>query len=263
MASCILASGRGCLPDIALRFLNAVALVRVFYVVPLIAPRPVQWDALDTLHLGVVRRLYGLPRSAGRTRSATTLADRPHPGGGWRDVPFTQCVAPHPSHVPHPRGTTPGWTTPRSSSLEHGPARIGDPGLEITTTVPSIRSKRNTPQCALHQETAAMIEERLADRVLLYTDGSVTADGSVAAACFAPFLGLHEKRRLPISASSTAAELAAIDLAENQLADFFPQSAPMVCDSRAALLTLARGERGAPHCAAARAAVRSDRAEWV
>ncbi|KAL3177784.1 hypothetical protein MRX96_038920 [Rhipicephalus microplus] len=64
MASCILASGRGCLPDIALRFLDAEASARVFYAVPLIALRPAQWDALDTLHRGVVRRLYGLPGSS-------------------------------------------------------------------------------------------------------------------------------------------------------------------------------------------------------
>ncbi|KAL3188308.1 hypothetical protein MRX96_003633 [Rhipicephalus microplus] len=31
--------------------------------VPLVALRPTQWDALDTLHHGIVRRLYGLPRS--------------------------------------------------------------------------------------------------------------------------------------------------------------------------------------------------------
>ncbi|KAL3208549.1 hypothetical protein MRX96_039010 [Rhipicephalus microplus] len=82
-----------------------------------------------------------------------------------------------------------------------------DPGLEINTTIPGIRSKKHTPWSALHQEAVATIEERLAGRVLLYTDGSVTADGSVAAACFAPSLGIRVKCRLPLSASSTAAEL--------------------------------------------------------
>ncbi|KAL3212270.1 hypothetical protein MRX96_036032 [Rhipicephalus microplus] len=65
MASRILANGGGCSPDIALRFFNAVASARVLYAVPLVALRPAQWDALDTLHRGVVRRrLYGLPRSS-------------------------------------------------------------------------------------------------------------------------------------------------------------------------------------------------------
>ncbi|KAH8009239.1 hypothetical protein HPB51_013428 [Rhipicephalus microplus] len=121
-----------------------------------------------------------------------------------------------------------------------------DRGLEIKTTIPGVRSKKHTPQSDLHQETVATTEERLAGRVLLYTDGSVTADGSAAATCFAPSLGLREKFRLPISASCNASELAAVDLAANQLVDFLPQSTAVVCDSRAALLTLARGERGGP-----------------
>ncbi|KAL3208366.1 hypothetical protein MRX96_039248 [Rhipicephalus microplus] len=182
MASCILASGRGCPPDIALRFLNAVASARVFYAVPLIGLRPAQWDALDTLHRGVVRLPYTACHA--RRRSAP-------PWQRLARCPFHSeyaALAPEPPYC--------GW-------LLIPPHQ--DPGLEITTTVPSIRSKRNTPQPALHQETAAMIEERLAGRVLLYTDGLVTADGSVAPTCFAPSLGLREKCQLPTSASSTAA----------------------------------------------------------
>ncbi|KAL3209998.1 hypothetical protein MRX96_037543 [Rhipicephalus microplus] len=245
MASCILASARSCSPDFALRFFNAIASARVLYAVPLVALRPAQWDALDTLHhegiralhCGVVRRLYGLPRSS---PIGPTLAEA---------------------------GETSLSLRARGSALRHIPRMLPipphqDPSLDITTTIPGIRSKGNTLQSALHQEALAMIEERLASRVLLYTDGSVAAGGSAAAACFASSLGLGEKCRLPISASSTAAELAVIDLAANQLAaDFLPQSAAMVCDSRAALLTLARGQRGAPRCATARAEVRSDCAE--
>ncbi|KAL3195249.1 hypothetical protein MRX96_015894 [Rhipicephalus microplus] len=51
-----------------------------------------------------------------------------------------------------------------------------DPGLETKTTIPGIRSKKHTPWSALDQEAVATIEERLAGRVLLYTDGSVPAD---------------------------------------------------------------------------------------
>ncbi|KAL3232057.1 hypothetical protein MRX96_048424 [Rhipicephalus microplus] len=85
--------------------------------------------------------------------------------------------------------------------------QMEDPGLEITTTVPSIRSKSNTPQTAPRQETAAMLEERLADRVLLYTDDYVTADvqrqplvsshpsASTRSAGFLSCPGYTEKRR--------------------------------------------------------------------
>ncbi|KAH8036070.1 hypothetical protein HPB51_017122 [Rhipicephalus microplus] len=64
MASCIHASGRGCSPDIALRLFNTVASAGFFYAVTLVALQPAQWDVLDTLHRGVVRRLYRLPRSS-------------------------------------------------------------------------------------------------------------------------------------------------------------------------------------------------------
>ncbi|KAL3182554.1 hypothetical protein MRX96_007228 [Rhipicephalus microplus] len=64
MSSCILAGGRSCSPDIALRLFYMVASVRVLYAVPLFTLRPAQQHALDTLHRGVVHRLYGLPRSS-------------------------------------------------------------------------------------------------------------------------------------------------------------------------------------------------------
>ncbi|KAH7998717.1 hypothetical protein HPB51_026385 [Rhipicephalus microplus] len=260
MASCILASGRGCSLDIALGFFNAVASARLLYAVPLVALRPAQWDTLDTLHRGVVRCLYGLPRSS---PIGPTLAEA---GETFLTSGERQCVAPHSPHVPHVRGTTParrlldrrhsgmGQRALEYAALVPDPLYCGllqipphqDPGLEIKTTISGIRSKKHTPKSALHQETVAMIEEQLAGRVLMYTNSSVTADGSAAATCFAPSLGLREKCRLPISASTAAAELAAIELAANQLVVFLPQSAAVVCDSRAALLTFVRGERGVP-----------------
>ncbi|KAH7971849.1 hypothetical protein HPB52_003472 [Rhipicephalus sanguineus] len=119
-----------------------------------------------------------------------------------------------------------------------------DRGLAISTIVPGVRCKKRTPQCAL-QETAAVIDEHLSGRVLVYTDGSVTAEGSAAAACVAPTLEVTGKCRLPFAASSTTAELAALDLADDILVEFLPPAAAVLCDSRAGLLALARGERGA------------------
>ncbi|KAL3217470.1 hypothetical protein MRX96_032357 [Rhipicephalus microplus] len=143
------------------------------------------------LHHGVVRRLYGLPRSslidhtraeAGETslslrvRRSTLrhfhcmyltpeggclvgrLFDRPHWGMGRRALEYAALV-------PEP---------PYCGLLQIPPHQI--PGLEIMTTVPRIRSERNTRQSALHLKTAAMLQELLVGQVLLYTDGSVTAD---------------------------------------------------------------------------------------
>ncbi|KAL3209947.1 hypothetical protein MRX96_037586 [Rhipicephalus microplus] len=149
--------------------------------------RPVQWAALDNLHRGVVRRLYGLPRTspigptlaeAGETslslrargsalrhihrmyltsegrRLAGRLLDRPRSGMGQRALEYTALV-------PDP---------PYCGLIPIPPHQY--PGLEINTTIPRIRSKKHTPWSALHQESVATIEERLAGRVLLYTDCS-------------------------------------------------------------------------------------------
>ncbi|KAL3188340.1 hypothetical protein MRX96_023008 [Rhipicephalus microplus] len=77
-------------------------------------------------------------------RLAGRLLDRPYSGMGQRALEY-------PALVPEPPYC--GW-------LPIPPHQ--DPGLEITTTIPSITLKRNTPLSALHQEALAMIEEWLA-----------------------------------------------------------------------------------------------------
>ncbi|KAL3214499.1 hypothetical protein MRX96_034887 [Rhipicephalus microplus] len=108
-----------------------------------------------------------------------------------------------------------------------------DPGLAISTTIPGVRAKRNTPQCVLQQETTAVIEQPLSGRLLIFTDDSVAADVTVAAACVVPALSLHGQCRLPFTASSTTAELAAIDLVADLIAELLPPTAVVLCDSRA------------------------------
>ncbi|XP_037515372.1 uncharacterized protein LOC119391795 [Rhipicephalus sanguineus] len=260
VASCVLAGGKGCSPVLALRLYNAVATARTLYSVQLVGLKPIQWESLDVVHRGAVRRIFALPRTspvgptlaetnqlplslrakAGALRHvhrmhqtqqgqqlAIRLLSRPNSGMGRHALEYAALVP----EMPHC-----GW-------LPIPPHR--DRGLEISTTVPGVRCKRRTPQCALQQETAAVIDGQLSGRVLLYTDGSVTTEGSAAAACIAPTLEVAGKCRLPIAASSTTAELAALDLAAEILAKFLPPAAAVLCDSRAALLALARGERGA------------------
>ncbi|KAL1479606.1 hypothetical protein MTO96_051719, partial [Rhipicephalus appendiculatus] len=92
MASTLLAGGKGCSPDLALRMYNAVATARTLYAVPLVALRPAQWDTLDTDHRSVVRRLFGLPRTSpvGPTLSEagqTSLSLRAKSGNPLRPLP--------------------------------------------------------------------------------------------------------------------------------------------------------------------------------
>ncbi|XP_049522641.1 uncharacterized protein LOC125945107 [Dermacentor silvarum] len=104
--------------------------------------------------------------------------------------------------------------------------------------------KRNTAACALRQETAAVIEEQLAGRVLVYTDGSVLRDGAASAACFAPELSAQSQCRVLHAVSSTQAELAAIDQAAKLLYQRQVARAAILTDSRAALCLLAREDHG-------------------
>ncbi|KAH8026760.1 hypothetical protein HPB51_024309 [Rhipicephalus microplus] len=116
--------------------------------------------------------------------------------------------------------------------------------LAISTIVPEICSKGHTPWAALLQETCTLIEERHSDHLRLYTDVSVNRDGSAAASSIIPALQGERKCRLPLPASSTTAELVELILAADQLAELLPPSTVIFPDSRAALLTLAKGENG-------------------
>ncbi|KAL3186268.1 hypothetical protein MRX96_027994 [Rhipicephalus microplus] len=116
--------------------------------------------------------------------------------------------------------------------------------LAISTRVLGIRSKGHTPRAALLQETCALIEERYSGHLHLYTDSSVKRHSSAAASSIYSVLRDERKYRLPFPASSTTAELTALNLADNQQAELLPPSAVVFTDSRAVLLTLAKNENG-------------------
>ncbi|KAH8018732.1 hypothetical protein HPB51_011364 [Rhipicephalus microplus] len=87
--------------------------------------------------------------------------------------------------------------------------------------------------------------EELAGRLIAYTDGSVIPDtGSATASCVMPALGWTASCRQPFAACSTAAETAGVHLEAGLLAAN-PPTCPVAlgCDSRAALLSLAKPER--------------------
>ncbi|XP_050037951.1 uncharacterized protein [Dermacentor andersoni] len=113
--------------------------------------------------------------------------------------------------------------------------------LDVNIAVPGVASKRQTAVCAMRQETASLLHERLAGRLLVYTDGSGTPDGSGAAAFTAQDISETRQCRPRFAASSAVAELAAIDLAADLLLQH-PNimSAAILTDSRAALCMLAR-----------------------
>ncbi|XP_037564908.1 uncharacterized protein LOC119444609 [Dermacentor silvarum] len=258
-ARTLLARGQGCSPTLALRLYNSVASARLLYGLPLADLSPAKWEALDMDHRAVVRQLLCLPhtspvgatlaeagetpislRAVGRAlghverlhRSShgQQLIDRfrslPNSGMGRRVVEFASLVGAGPSCA---------WLPPPPHRRRR---------LDIRITVPGVRGKRNTAACALRQETAAVIEEQLAGRVLVYTDGSVLRDGAASAACVAPELSAQFQCRVLCAVSSTHAELAAIDLAAELLLQLPVQRAAVLTDSRAALSILAGEDHG-------------------
>ncbi|KAH7969867.1 hypothetical protein HPB52_022388 [Rhipicephalus sanguineus] len=134
-----------------------VATARTLYSVQLVGLNPIQWESLDVVHRGAVRRIFALPRTspvgptlaetnqlplslrakAGALRHvhrmhqtqqgqqlAIRLLSRPNSGMGRHALEYAALVP----EMPHC-----GW-------LPIPPHR--DRGLEISTTVPGVRSGR-------------------------------------------------------------------------------------------------------------------------
>ncbi|KAL3195026.1 hypothetical protein MRX96_015984 [Rhipicephalus microplus] len=201
------------------------------------------------------------------------IADRSHPGGGRPNVPYVSCqkwcAASRSSNAPYTRGTMPDPSTPPSPAFGHEPvhlvvccARARTTLLRLATpaAAPGSRTsdhnhssqhsgeKEHAPVCpaTTNCRDDCGAARRPCPSFTPYNHVSDSVSRSAAAAGFVPSLGLRGKCDLPISASTTAAELAAIDLAANQLAHFLPRPVAVSCDSRTTLLPLARGEHGSP-----------------
>ncbi|KAK8767543.1 hypothetical protein V5799_005676, partial [Amblyomma americanum] len=121
------------------------------------------------------------------------------------------------------------------------------PALRIETTIPGVQSKQRTPHYAIRQETAQGVELDYASRVHLYTDGSVSQDGnSATAACTAPAIGITKQCRVRFFASSTTAEISALHLAADVIAETPGlKHVAILSDSRSALMQLQRPYRAA------------------
>ncbi|XP_037560898.2 uncharacterized protein LOC119440022 [Dermacentor silvarum] len=219
-ARTLLARGQGCSPTLALRLYNSVASARLLYGLPLADLSPAKWEALDTDHRAVVRQLLCLPHTspvgatlaeAGETPISLRAVGRAlgHVERLHRSSHGQQLIDRLIGFGPCP---TPAWGAASSSS-------------------PALRRP-------------AVIEEQLAGRVLVYTDGSVLRDGAASAACVAPELSAQFQCRVLCAVSSTHAELAAIDLAAELLLQLPVQRAAVLTDSRAALSILAGEDHG-------------------
>ncbi|XP_037505571.1 uncharacterized protein LOC119381893 [Rhipicephalus sanguineus] len=105
-------------------------------------------------------------------------------------------------------------------------------------------TKRRTPAAALQQAATCKLQKQLDGRLQVFTNGSVMPDGTAAAACVIQSRASSRQCRLLFPASSTAAELAGLQLAADLLAEDIPaEPVAVLCDSKAALQTLANRRR--------------------
>ncbi|KAL3251166.1 hypothetical protein MRX96_017772 [Rhipicephalus microplus] len=117
--------------------------------------------------------------------------------------------------------------------------------LVTTKTICGIEAQVRSLLAAKQQECSTLRHEQLIGRLLVYANGSVLRDGSAAATCVVPSVCAVPKCRLPSLASSTVAELAAINLAADFLSERAPMSAAaIICDSRMALAAISHEEDG-------------------
>ncbi|XP_037503717.1 uncharacterized protein LOC119378753 [Rhipicephalus sanguineus] len=257
MVSRLLLRGRGCPRKLALQLYHGTATAVIQYALPLDQLSWRRKEQLEKQHRSAIRAFLGLPRcspvaatlaeaqtspvSLLMLRQALLHVDRLHrtPDGEAllrriRDRPTSrmgsiwalyQELVPQP---PTPVQPPPPHRRPPDISL-----RLG----KLT--------KRRTPASQLQQAAVEKIYEQLSGHLLLYTDGSVyKSPPSAAAACTVPELGVRLQCRLPFPASSTAAELAGLNLAADHLAASLPtQPVAIVTDSRPALQALLQPDR--------------------
>ncbi|XP_075721849.1 uncharacterized protein LOC142765160 [Rhipicephalus microplus] len=248
--------GHGCSTKLALRLNQASASSVLLYAFPLVDLTPARRLDLEGYHRRAVRAILGLPRYS---PVAATLAE----AGEWPlSLHMLQRAL---GHVDRLHRAADGRTLlerlrsqPRSRmgglcALYH--QMVPDPPVPVAPPPPHHQppevhlhldgvTKRRTPAAALQQAAVSKLEQQLAGRLQVFTDGSVMPDGSAAAACVIPSRAISRQCRLPFPASSTAAELAGLHLVADLLAEDVPaQPVAVLCDSKAALQTLANHRR--------------------
>lgn len=257
----LLAKGEGASPPLCARIHEAIASARALYALPLLSLSPLQWKRLDTCHRNAIRHIYGLPNGS---QVAATYAET-------RNIPLSlRALKTALNHIERLHRAQDGSELLRRISAKPN-TRIGrvmclfreilgpsppplaapQPPHEICPPriyqgLPGVKSKRNTPVCALQQEAASKIHTDFRHRTLIFTDGSVRQqEKSAAAACVIPDLDTSKLCRLHFPSSSQTAEIAALNLAATLLLES-PEikNAAILTDSRAALQALAKPSKG-------------------
>nr|XP_037284109.1 uncharacterized protein LOC119176867 [Rhipicephalus microplus] len=262
--------GRSCSTKWALLLNQAAASVVLLYAFPLVNLTPARRRLLEGLHRGALRAILGLPKSS---PVAATLAE----AGEWplslrmlqRALGHIDCLhrATDGRALLERLRSQPGSRMGGLCLLYH--QMVPNPPVPVASPPPHHQppevhlclegaTKRRTHAAALQQAASGKLQEQLEGRLQVFTDGSVMPDGTAAAACVIPSRANNRHCRLPFPASSMAAELAGLHLAVDLLAeDIHLEPAAVLCDSKAALQTLANSRRAGLTACLLRAKVRA------
>lgn len=133
--------------------------------------------------------------------------------------------------------------------VSHNPLWVlSKPSIHLS--IPGIGKKSSLPSIALKQLTLALLTDKYAATVHVYTDGSVTASRSTAAVVI-PSLCVTRGFTLDHKTTSTATELVAIREAIRLVSRESPQAWTLFCDSKPALQVLNGVMRQGPYYALA------------
>nr|XP_037291116.1 uncharacterized protein LOC119186822 [Rhipicephalus microplus] len=212
--------GRGCSTKWALRLNQAAASSVLLYAFPLVSLTPARRRLLEGLHRSALRAILGLPKSS---PVAATLAE----AGEWPlSLRMLQRAL---GHIDRLHRATDGRALLESLRSQPG-SRMGglcllyhqmvpDPPVPVASPPPHHQppevhlclegaTKRRTPVAALTQAAFCKLQEQLEGRLQVFTDGSVMPDGTAAAACPAAVL-CDSKAALQTLANSHRAGLTA------------------------------------------------------
>ncbi|XP_077556747.1 LOW QUALITY PROTEIN: uncharacterized protein LOC144170656 [Haemaphysalis longicornis] len=238
----LVARGRGCSQEWALRIYDAAGVSHLLYSLPFVALNKTNWAKIERDHTAAIRLCLGLPRSSA---IAATLAE----GNAWPAKLRVQQAGLHYINrlTCAPDGaallrrlqsrplSTAGKLAEAFAELT-GYAPLPRPATplpphrtrnyRIKTSLPGIRGKRRDPPQALRFGALEVID----------TGGEA--------------INRANKCRLPFAASSTTAELAGLHLAADLALELQPPAVTIYCDSKATLQRLNRPHKHLPTVAA-------------
>ncbi|XP_029845979.3 uncharacterized protein LOC115328738 [Ixodes scapularis] len=248
---------RGTEQRMMLQLYRGLTLARVLYALPLLALTEHQWGRIEQAQRVALRVCLGVPRHASsRLTLAEAGVNTVRNTAGERALRHLIRMQETPSAASlvariSGRRAQLADTLTRLRDIAGAPVRYtappppNEPPVVVAELlVSNLSAKRNVQPTVARQLTEHHCDERYHGWARLYTDGSVRDSTRTAtAAAFREDTGRTAAERLTFHASSTTAELAALQLGLRLLDENEPARVVVLADSRAALGLLRSPDR--------------------